>query len=354
MSTYITKKFFSFYHSKNNRSELVFNLGKSKADRPQDRFLKFEWSFHKDIHCSTYLEREENKITLGVQFLFFSLFTTYSGLINYIIKSNQTWRYSLSIHGWILWWVLGCEPHSWNSSDGWRNSNFDFLDFLFGKLKHDKKNLEELSHTLKLPEGDYEIEMKFEDFISWRKRVPKFVWERKIRRVDLKITPEIPYPGKNDPVGSYSQISFPAEDIQEVLSKVYEDIEKKRRGDIGYYNNEYRKVMDNYTYTINGLDINLGRVPVEKRNGEWQPLGYSTARAADETFRQLTKKKNPLTNEELGFINKYMGRINSIDFIKESTQDDIQKEMENYFRTRQQEVIGYGLGDTSCSVPKQG
>jgi len=351
MSTYLSNKYFTFFHKPKSRTEITFKFGKNKAEHPHDRSLKFEWSFHKRPSWGTYLEREENQATYAIQLVFFSLFITYSGLVNYIIHGADTWRYSLSIHGWILWWNFGCEPHSWSSKDGWRNSNFDFLDFLFGKLKHDKKNKEEHTKTVKLPEGEYDAEMKFEDFIRWRTRIPNFIWKGVVRRVDLKITPEIPYPGKNDPVDGYSQCSFPAKDVEEVLDHIYQDIKKRRRGDLDYYANDYRKMVDDYTYTVNGLPINIGRVPVEWRNKEWHPIGCSSSRIADETFRKLWNKKESFTPEESVFINKYMRVSNSIDFIKSPSQKKIQEDMKDYFKTRDMD-IGSVDASSSYAVPK--
>jgi len=354
MSTYISNKYYTFFHKPKSRTEITFKFGKNKAKHPHDRSLKFEWSFHKRPHFGTYLEREENQVTLGIQLIFFSLFITYSGLMNYIIQGADTWRYSLVIHAWTLWWNFGCEPHSWCSKDGWRNSNFDFLDFLLGKQKNAKGNREEHSKVVKLPEGEYQAEMLFEDCYRWRTRVPKFIWKGKIRRVDLKITPHIPYPGKNDPVGGYSSLSFPAESIEEVMDHIYQDIKKRRDGDLAYYANDYRKIVDDYTYTINGLPINIGRVPIEKRNKEWHPIGCSSSRISEETFRKLWKKEEPFIPEELGFINKYMGRVNSIDFIKNPTQKEIQNEMKEYFKTRDMRIGSSSDVSIGYAVPAKG
>jgi len=350
MSTYIDNKYWNFFHKPKSRTEITFKFGKNKAEHPHDKKLKFEWSFHKSPRFGTYLERDENQITYAIQLIWFSLFITYSGLMRYIIHGNETWRHSLTIHGWILWWNFGCEPHSWSSSDGWRNSNFHISEFFLGKMKFDKENKEEHSQVIKLPEGEYQAEMLFEDCLRWWSRVPKFIYKGVIRRVSLNITPAIPYPGKNDPVDGYSSISFPAKNVEEVLDHIYQDIKKKRKGDIAYYSNDYRKVVDDYTYTINGLPINIGRVPIEKRNKEWHPIGCSSARIADETFRKLWNKKEDYTPEESGFISKYMGKCNSIDFIKSPTRDQIQEEMKEYFKTRKME-IGCSEGSVSYAVP---
>lgn len=351
MSTYISKKWFNYY-SGERRRDLTFKFGKNKAKYPHDRSLSFEWSFHKDLNFSISFGRRENQAKLAIQFLFFSLFTTCSGLTNYITRSDQEWEYSVSFHHWVIWWNFGCSPHQWSTSDGWRNKSFDFLDFLLGRTKHANKNRAEHLKTLKLPEGDYAVQMVFEDCVRWRPRVPKFIWKGVVRRVGLEITPAIPYPGKNGPVGGYSKISFPAKSVEEVLDHIYKDIKKKRQGDIGYYANDYRKMVDDYTYTINGLPVNLGRVPVEWRNKEWHPIGCSSAKIADETFRKLWKKEEKLTPEELGFINKYMGNPNSIDFIKSTSQDHLQDEMKEYFKTRNMK-IGCEEGSASYAVPSK-
>jgi len=349
-STYIDSKFLTFFHKPKGRTEVTFKFGKNKAEHPHPRNLNLEWSFHKFSTFGSYLERKENDVTLGLHLIFFSLYITFRGLKRYIIHSEETWRYEICFHHWVIWWNFGCEIHSWKSSDGWRQSSFDILDFFFGKMKHKEEKEVDETMTVQLPEGYYQVDMNFADFVRWRTRVPKFIWKGVTRRASIKITPEIPYPGKNDPIGGYSSVSFPAKDKEEVFDHIYQDIKKKRRGNLSYYANENRKIVDNYTYTINGLEINVGRVPVEKRNKEWHPIGLSTSRIADETFRKLSKQEKDFTPAEIVFINKFMGKANSLDFIKDSSKEEIQQEMLEYFRTRNQE-ISCGLGDASYSVP---
>lgn len=350
MSTHYDTKYWTYFYKPKSRTELTLKFGKNKSKHPHDRTLNFEGSFHKRPAFGTYLEREENKLTLSLQLIFFSLYITYSGLKEYIIHGKDTWRYSLTIHDWTVWWNLGCEPHSWSSTDGWRNTNFDIVKFFVGKMEHDQINHEDKLEVIKLPEGSYQAKMDFADFVRWRSRIPKFIWKGTVRRVNLEITPEIPYPGKNDPVSGYSSVSFPASSVTEVLDTVYKYIKKKRRDDLSYYANDNRKMVDDYIYTINGLDINIGRVPVEKRKGEWHPVGTSTSRISDETFRKLSKQKEKFTTEESHFVNKYMGRVNSLDFIKDYSQEDIQKDMLEYFKTRNMN-ISCGEGSASTAVP---
>ena len=346
---YIANKYWTFFYKKKNRTEIIFNLGKNKDKR--NRHLRFEWSLHSLSFFGFHLYREEDSLTLGLSFIFFSLFITYTGLLRYILKSSEEREWSFSIHHGSIWWNLGCARHQWSRSDGWRQSNLNICDLLFGKIKSEKKNKDYQEHIMKFPEGNYITKMTFEDCYRWRSRIPRFIWEKVVRVAEVKVTPKIPYPG--NPLNGFSEMIFPAKNVKSVLDFIYDDIKNKRNGDLNYYNNENRKIVDNYMYTINGLAINIGRVPVEKRNEEWYPLGCSTARIADETFRKLTKKEELFTAAELHFVNKYMGRCNSIDFIQDSTQEELQKEMENYYRTRQQNV-SLCAGPQSYSMLKPG
>lgn len=174
--------------------------------------------------------------------------------------------------------------------------------------------------------------------------------EKIIRRVDLKIEPEIPYPGKNSPVSGYSQVSFPAKDVEEVLDNIYKNIKEKRKGDIGYYKNAYRKIVDNFIYTVNDLPINIGRVILEKHNKEWTPIGISTSGVADSKFKELMHKDS-LSLEEVGFINKYMCKRNSISFIQDKSKNDLQKEMEEFFKNRNMQIsCGYSENNYAVST----
>ena len=350
-STYIYHKYFNFYY-KPHLAELTLKLGKNKAEPSHARSLTMSMSFHKKSSFGIFLRRDENQATLSIWLIFFSLSLGYSGFINYIVQSKNTWEYSLTFSNWTLRWNLGCNLNSWSTSDGLRNSNFNFLDFILGRILTSKIDIKSVEKIVKLPEGDYLAEMSFVDFTHWRKRIPKSIWNSTVRRVSLKITPEIPYPGKNSPVGGYSNISFPAKNVEEVMQKIYKDIKDKRGGSLDYYASEYRKIVDNYIYTINGLPINIGRIPVEKRNKVWYPLGCSSSQIADETFKKLWSKKGDFTPEEYGFIKKYMGIDNSIDFIRDTSKEEMQKNMQEYFKTRSMET-GCSEGNTSYAIPKK-
>ena len=317
----------------------------------EKKSLKLEFSLNKSPKLFLSANRDEDRIKILLQILFFNLFITYNGLSRYIIKSEETSEWSISIFDWSLWWCLGRPIHSWSYHD-WRHSNFSLINSILGKQKHSQDNRCENTHTLVLPEGEYLVEMVFEDFNTWRSRVPKFLWKRKTRRVDLTITPEIPYPGKNNPVSGYSHVSFPAKDVQEVTDHIYKEIMQKRKGDMSYYKNTYRKIVDNFMYTVNGLPINIGRVPIELHNKEWVPLGTSTSRIADETFEKLWDKDSH-TPEEIGFINKYMGKSNSLDFIKDSSIEELHEEMRKYFKERNM-FMSSGYSENNKAVPQQG
>lgn len=310
---------------------VIFYLTLSK-----DKKLRLEFFFTKSPKFSIGYKRDENRLMLGIHLIFINLYINYSGLARYITKSDETREWSISIFNWAIWWCLGRPINSWDNHD-WRHSTLNILSTLFGKEKHSRDNKSENKKTLILPEGEYQVDMLFEDYSTWRARIPKFLWKKTTRRVDLKINPEIPYPGKNHPWSGYSNISFPAKNIDEVTSYILSEVKEKRRGDIDYYNKPYRKFVDNFIYTIYGLNINIGKVPVELSHGDWVPIGVSDAYVADSTFKKLWDK-DTLSSEEIGFINKYMGKNNSIDFIKDFSKEELQEEMRNYFKNRDQKA----------------
>jgi len=240
--------------------------------------------------------------------------------------------------------------NSWSSTDGWRNSNLSVVELILGSAKHSKENKECVERPFKLPEGTYKVSIVFEDYLRWYPRIPKFIWLGKIKRANIDIDPPIPCPDRES---GYSNSSFPANNTEEVLDDIYKTIKKRRSNDMSYYSNSYRKIVDNYIYTINDLPIDIGRVVIEKHDKEWKPTKCSTSQISDNEFNRLKSKESDFTPEESNFINKYMGILNSFDFIRDLSQQQKQDEMCEYFKKRNM-TISCGAGDKSYAVPKTG
>jgi hypothetical protein len=101
---------------------------------------------------------------------------------------------SLTIHDGRVRWEVWKDPHSWSSTDGWRNSSWDFVAFLFGQTQYSKRILETTTAVIPMPEGTYPAKVELTED-SWKR--PRWRTTR-IRRATVTPETPIPVPGKGE------------------------------------------------------------------------------------------------------------------------------------------------------------
>lgn len=107
--------------------------------------------------------------------------------------------FNLYFYGWAFWWNFWRDPMGgWSSRDPkWQHGSFDFLDFVFGKTKHESRELASEQVLIPMPERAYDATVVIEERVWRRPRWP-FAWHR-LLGADVKMDRDpIPFPGKGE------------------------------------------------------------------------------------------------------------------------------------------------------------
>jgi hypothetical protein len=141
---------------------------------------------------------------------------------------------SLSIHGWRFWWNFWVseEWSSWTKNKTWRKGCWHIVDWIKGKHKHERNEIERHEHVLPFFEGNYNVEViKFQRIDKWARWPTKkaISWEVKAGYYkDGKfIEKPIPVEGKGenswdcDENATYS-MSFPGHPYRKNIQSSYD------------------------------------------------------------------------------------------------------------------------------------
>ena len=85
-------------------------------------------------------------------------------------RSRTPKQVEVCIHDWAVWWRLWRDPMGgWDRSvPKWRDGNFDLPDFLFGRTKYSKVELEQKEVVIPMPEGPYQATAALER-CTWKR-----------------------------------------------------------------------------------------------------------------------------------------------------------------------------------------
>lgn len=108
------------------------------------------------------------------------------------LKHSRTLGFSF--HSGAIWWDLWVDPMGdYPCPYGkWRDSNFNFSDFLFGRNECSKEVLEEREVLVPMPEKSYEATAKLMKY-TWRR--PRW-FAKTMKRVEIDVPEGIPHEGK--------------------------------------------------------------------------------------------------------------------------------------------------------------
>lgn len=101
---------------------------------------------------------------------------------------------SVRIHHGAIWWCVWMDPDEWRSDDPrYRRGNWNFVDFLLGKIDYTKTDMGPVHAALRMPEGDYQVTgRKYR--AKWKR--PRWPWSDKQVSIDINFEPAVPIPGK--------------------------------------------------------------------------------------------------------------------------------------------------------------
>lgn len=105
----------------------------------------------------------------------------------------------VSYHDGSVWWNLLTPRDSWDSkTPKWRNGSFNFMDFVFGRMKYSNRVYDERRVVIPMPEGNYEGTCKLKEATWTRPRWSRWPLTRAVLRADIEPDKPIPIPGKGE------------------------------------------------------------------------------------------------------------------------------------------------------------
>lgn len=184
-------------------------------------------------HIGIHVNRAERETHLTLNFLFLSLYLTFSSLFPYKKYKgfdDDSWELSFRAFYGHFWWVLFGNDSAWDPKKR-KNGSWDWRSFLLGDEQVEKVDVEEDYRSIDLHEGSYVVHIRLYDFSTYRKRWP---FKKTTRRADVnQSNGGIPVPGnpesdyfiENDAIYS---MSFPAKTIDDAALHVYTTILRER------------------------------------------------------------------------------------------------------------------------------
>lgn len=118
------------------------------------------------------------------------------------VETYSPWSCGFSVHSWALWlkpWVPDFVGYGRHAPWWVRTHCFDFLDLLFGRMRHKHEILGEWQPVLvPMIEGAYPGRVRFERRTWWRPRLPRWVWQKVSNYTEFESDRGIPFPGKGE------------------------------------------------------------------------------------------------------------------------------------------------------------
>jgi hypothetical protein len=152
-------------------------------------------------------------------------------------------EYGWKFHHGTLWLLGGRSPDESSRDDPWWwEQTVDLKRLLFGRIRHEKRELGEHRAVVSLPEGDYPVTVVLTESRWWSERplLGRFV-SRRMRRAEVTPDTPIPEPGKGENAydiedDAMQSLSTPAETVQEALDAVLETVMETRwrHGGLGW------------------------------------------------------------------------------------------------------------------------
>lgn len=110
--------------------------------------------------------------------------------------SYQGREWELRFHADVIRWNIGCSPDGWSTADGWRNSSFYFLDWLFGRHKYKSEELQRgMEVAFVFPEGVYTGTVTLTRDTWKRKRWPR---TKVVYRANIEVPKPPMFAGKGE------------------------------------------------------------------------------------------------------------------------------------------------------------
>ncbi len=115
------------------------------------------------------------------------------------VKWNGKWgsgdrEIRIAFHDGAVWWQLWRYPNESKPND-WRDSNFDFVDFLLGRNKYSESERTKDNVFIEMPEGYYPASVELYTATWKRSRWP---WPKIVQRAEIEIEGGLPIPGKGE------------------------------------------------------------------------------------------------------------------------------------------------------------
>lgn len=146
----------------------------------------------------------------------------------------------VSAHDGVIFWRIWKDPMSWSRSDGWRNSSWNWKDWLLGKTEYDSEVLQEIETVVPMPEGNYPVRVTLTKDTWTRPHTLFGIGEHEIHRAtiepiadkDGKVKP-IPVPGKGENAWDLDEdaihsLTCQAMTVAEAIAAMVESAMKRR------------------------------------------------------------------------------------------------------------------------------
>lgn len=199
--------------------------------------LRFSWSLRSRFcHVELIVKENDDDICVSVAFPPIALWFAITNIrfrkwLNSKIEGYESKEIGLTIHDGSIWWKLWANRWSWsNKTPKWKDGNFNFIDFFFGKKEYNSLELENKEIIVPMPEKTYKGRIKLTED-TWKR--PRWFMDR-VYRAHVDMDEPIPFPGKgtmsyNCGDDALHGLTCPAKSIEEAIGKIVEDVLKTRR-----------------------------------------------------------------------------------------------------------------------------
>lgn len=206
---------------------LVIDL---EPDTENDTGLRLEWSLfgHRFYGLGFEADSSEHSWQLGIHLGPVNLWATIHDRRLPMPRPCDRDRYpqralKFSIHGGSIFWEVWKDPHCWSSDDGWRNSSWNFIDAIFGKVQPEEVVIDEDPDALiPMPEANYPAKVTVIEYRRTRPRDVLGVLADRTRIARVVMDGNIPVPSKYGGDDGLNHIQGPARSITEAVGMTVE------------------------------------------------------------------------------------------------------------------------------------